>query len=326
MDNQLIYGKDQTARVVSIEPRGTSLNVFIQDEMGGVRCEERHHFGWALAAQPYGGGWEQLDGQNHFKFMKKYPTHQRMRMDMSKTRDMWCVWDAKEAALITHGITHFKGMNLSDVSVLAFDIEATTLEHGPDAKVLLISNTFRKNGFTERRLFAFDDYEDPADFFNAWVEWVRERDPSVVCGHHIFGYDLPYLEYCARMAGVELRLGRDGSPLHLNDWPSRFRRDGSQEYEFHNAFIYGREIVDTFFLSFKYDVGRKYVSYGLKQIIEQEGLEVPGRQFYDAAKIRDNYKDPVEWVKIKAYAEHDADDALASVSYTHLTLPTNREV
>jgi DNA polymerase elongation subunit (family B) len=64
------------------------------------------------------------------------------------------------------------------------------------------------------------------------------------------------------------------------------------------------------FLAYKYDIGRKYESYGLKKIIAQEKLEAEDRVFYDASQIRFKYKDPNEWKLIKEYCLHDADDAL----------------
>jgi len=119
------------------------------------------------------------------------------------------------------------------------------------------------------------------------------------------------MNFCAEKAGTKLELGRDCSEIVFAKKPSKFRKDGSQEYDYHKAYIFGREIIDTFFLAIKYDFARKYQSYGLKQIIAQEGLEVKGRQHYDASKIRDNYLIADEWKKIKAYAVHDADDSLA---------------
>jgi DNA polymerase elongation subunit (family B) len=65
------------------------------------------------------------------------------------------------------------------------------------------------------------------------------------------------------------------------------------------------------FLARKYDIGKKYVSYGLKAIINHEGLEKKDRMFYDAGEIRHNYENPIEWDKIKAYAIDDADDAMS---------------
>ena len=72
--------------------------------------------------------------------------------------------------------------------------------------------------------------------------------------------------------------------------------------------IYGREIVDTFFLANSYDVSKSIESYALKPMIKQLGLEKEGRQYYDAGDIRKNYKNLVEWEKIKQYAIDDAED------------------
>jgi DNA polymerase elongation subunit (family B) len=137
-------------------------------------------------------------------------------------------------------------------------------------------------------------------------------DPSVMTGHNILSYDLPYLENCAK--GNSLLLGRDGSAIVFAEKSSKFRKDGSQQYEYNNARITGREIIDTFFLSIKYDIGRDFPSYGLKPIIKHLKLEKEGRTFIDASKIGSYYKnrttDTEMWGKVKAYATEDSDDAL----------------
>jgi DNA polymerase, archaea type len=117
--------------------------------------------------------------------------------------------------------------------------------------------------------------------------------------------------FCATKTGHTLDLGRDGSTIIEPSYVSKFRKDQTQKYEFKNFEIYGRELVDTSFVSIRYDIAKKYDNYKLKNIIAQEGLEKPGRTFYDASTIRVNYTNPEELVKIKAYAEEDADDALA---------------
>ncbi|MFO0201985.1 MAG: DNA polymerase domain-containing protein, partial [Alphaproteobacteria bacterium] len=174
---------------------------------------------------------------------------------------------------------------------------------------MLISNTFRDSkGNVIRRLFSHDDYDTQREMIDDWCQWVRGQDPSIIIGHNIFGYDLPYLDYCH---GGSLCLGRNGSGITFDRHESKFRKDGSQFIHYKKARCYGRTLIDTMFLSIKYDVGRKYESYGLKAIIKHEGLERKDRQFYNAETIKDNYKIPAEMEKIKAYAEHDADDALA---------------
>jgi DNA polymerase elongation subunit (family B) len=146
---------------------------------------------------------------------------------------------------------------------------------------------------------------------DAWCDWVRLMDPSIIAGHNIFSYDLIYLAHCAADNDTSLFLGRDNSDITFDKYESKFRKDGSQFYHYHKVHCYGRELIDTMFLSIKYDIGRKYESYGLKSIIDAEGLQVKDRVFYDAASIRHNYKIKEEWEKIKQYALHDADDALA---------------
>jgi DNA polymerase elongation subunit (family B) len=128
-----------------------------------------------------------------------------------------------------------------------------------------------------------------------WCEWVREIDPSIILGHNIITYDLPFLTHVAKLYKYEgLQLGRDESYMTSWTYPSKFRIDGSREQEYHKLKVYGREIIDTMFLSIKYDIGRKYESYGLKAIIKHENLEVKDRQFYDASTIKDNYLIPEE--------------------------------
>ena len=164
---------------------------------------------------------------------------------------------------------------------------------------------------------------------DAWCNWVREMNPSIIAGHNIYTYDFPYLNFVAKSNGTTLALGRDGSDIYIASKPSQFRIDGSRSQEYHKVRVYAREILDTMFLSVKFDIAsKKYESYGLKSIIKAEGLEKTGRVMYDAGQIRFKYKDPTEWEKIKAYCEHDADDALslydlmsASVFYSTQCVP-----
>ncbi len=310
----LIYGKDQTVGIVSIEVNDDGSAILYKE--GGSTSEVSCNY-WILFNEKLSAKFAPLKGEQHYKYILEYDNKKEYYAALDNCRkknyDFFTVYNDKEALMIREGFTYFKGLKVQDVSVLSFDIETNTgLDHNPDSKVLLISNTFRhSDGTIERKLFSIDECYDQAAMLEAWVLWIRLIDPSVIVGHNIFGYDLPYMQYCADQAGVKLKLGRDGSPIQFEKKPSEFRKDGSQSYTYTNANIHGREIVDTMFLSIKSDVQRKYESYGLKSIIKQEGLERTDRQHYDASLIAKNWQNPEEWQKIKAYAEHDADDALA---------------
>lgn len=317
MQNQydkILYGKNELQRIVSIEVNGSVAEVFIQKEDGTLDVEVVPNKYWCLSPKPINRHAKRLEGDLHYKW-----GYQFTELDdylafrkINYKHDLYCLGNHKEALQVKDGYTYYKGMNPKEVNILSFDIETTGIVHDESSKVLLISNTFRNHkGEVTKRLFAYDDYKTTGEFLTAWCDWVREVDPSIVCGHNITSYDFPYLSYIAEMNGITLDLGRDDSPLRFNEIESKFRVDGTRDLHYKKCFIYGRELLDTMFLAVKSDISKKYVSYGLKQIIKQEGLEKEDRQFYDASQIRFKYKDKEEWEKIKQYAKDDADDSLA---------------
>lgn len=313
-DNPLIFGKDTRTNIVSVEADGSNLVIF-KEVNGNVESEVIPNKYWLITNKKVSSKQTELKGEQYYKYLATFDdleAQRKARQSCKKARiDFYDIWDLKESALVFNGMTYFKGLNPKDVSILFFDIETTGLVHNKDSKVLLISNTFRKNGKIIKKLFAYDEYKNDADMLESWCRWVREIDPSIMCGHNILGYDLPYIQHCADLNDTSLKLGRDKSEIKFNPYTSKKRKDGSQDIEYYNCYVWGREIVDTMFLSITYDVGRKYESYGLKAIIKHEGLEKKNRVFYDAGEIRYKYKDPKEWKLIKEYARDDADDAMS---------------
>lgn len=312
--NDLIYGANKETRVVSVEAKGDTLILFKEAEDGSVFEEYMNATYWVATNRKISEKQDILEGKQHYKYLARFETPEEMKMLQDKLYqkrlDFYRIYDPKECNLVLQGITYFKGLSPKDVSILSFDIETTGLTHDENSKVLLISNTFRRAGTTVKRLFAYDDYATEADMFDDWCSFVRSHNPAILAGHNIFGFDLLYMQYVANRAGTTLRLGRDGSAIQFNKKTSK-KRASPNDIEYFNALVFGREIVDTMFLSMTYDFAKKYTSYGLKSIIKEEGLEKQDRVFYDAGQIRYKYKDPEEWAKIKAYAIDDADDALA---------------
>lgn len=331
--NDLIYGKNPLTRVVAIEIKDNTATIFRELETGEIEIIEKPHKYWILSNRPHSDKWVRLKGQQHYKWGKQYDKLKDWLNDKNNLRkrncDIYCVNNTTEAFQIKDGYTLFKDMTHDKISVLSFDIETTGLYHNKDSKIITISNTFRNClGEITRKLFCYDEYENCAELIDAWAEWVRGINPTLLVFHNGYTFDLPYLDYCYKKTKtkevdyvdedgttyykeVGIPLGRNGEPMTFNKYESKFRIDGTRDLHYKKANIYGRQIVDTMFLAYKYDIGRKYESYGLKKIIEFEGLEKKDRQFYDAGTIRDNYTNPKEWEKIKAYAIDDADDSLS---------------
>lgn len=311
-EDSLIFGKDNTSEVVSVEVSGNQMYLFKQKKDGSVETEIRNHRYWFLTPRAARDSANKLKGDLYYKWInyvdseEEYDSLNLYKIDAHK------VYDKKEMALLKSGVTYFKGLKHNQVGILAFDLETNGTKHDNESLILLIANTFRHpNGTVERKLFSYDDYSSQKQMIEAWCSWVNEKNPSIVCGHNVYTFDFPFLKHVADINNTDLNIGRDGTPVRFGERESRFRKDGSQFINYYKAQIFGREIVDTMFLAIKYDVARNFENYKLKSIIKHLGLEKEGRQFYDASKIRDNYKTESEFKKIKQYAEEDGDDALA---------------
>jgi DNA polymerase, archaea type len=323
--DSLIYGKNPLDRIVSIEPSDSQAEVFRELEDGSVISTWVPCSHWILFADSHNPKFKRLQGNQPYRFIMEYNSWAKyddvLKQCYKKRMDLFAIRDPKEALMVKEGLTYFKGMKVGDVSVLSFDLEHTygvgdTLKQG--GKLLLIANTFRKQGKIIKKQFAYDDFRSEAEMIEAWVRWFCEMNPSVVTGWNLYGHDFRVLAFASEKVGVKLALGRNGSALRISPRTSQFRKDGSQSYDYMNMFIYGREIVDGWFLAMKYDgaARREYESYKLKYIIEREGLEKKGRQHYDASKIAENYHKPDEWKKIKKYNVDDGDDPLAFYDLT----------
>lgn len=309
--NNLIYGKNNLEKIVSIEVDGSEASVFIRDS-DSIKVQKIPHRYWILTDNKY-PDFIKLKGDLYYQYGRQFKNQEEYFAvkNKLKNKDYYSIHDFKEALQVKDGLTYFKGMNPKDLHILSFDLETTTIDHNEDSKILLISTTFVSPKGINKKLFAYDEYSSPGEMIQDFCTYVCAKDPDIILGHNINSFDIPYLQFIAAQEEMELLLGRNGSALKTNTYESKFRKDGTQFYHYKKHKIYGREIIDTFFLALKYDVGRKYESYGLKQIIKQEGLEKQNRVFYDTAKIRTNYKISAEWEKIKQYCVDDSDDALS---------------
>lgn len=314
-DNALVYGKNPLERIVSMEIQDDVCTIFREMPDGSLDIKKVPNRFWILSNKPRGNGWVKLQGSQYFQYGKqftKFMDYVQVKKELPY-KEIYTISNQNEALMVKDGYTFLKGMRHDEPSILSFDIEATGLDHNDESKVIVISNTFRKLGKITKKLFSHEDYENCAEMIDAWADWVREMDPSIVCGHNINGYDLPYLNFChSKYSDTGIKLGRLENPMHIAKWDSDFRVDGSRDLHYKKIHIYGRQVIDTMFLAYKYDsVEKKYENYGLKNIIRQEGLEKESRVFYDASLIRKNYMIPEEMEKIKEYCKDDSDDALA---------------
>ena len=327
-EHDLIFGKDKTEKIVAIEVLDKKLEIFFNNKTS----KKLDNYYWFVSPIKLNKNTIELKGNNYYKFMHIFETKKEYDEFLFKHKniDKYSIWNKQEAAMVLKGLTLFKGLTVKDVSVLAFDIEAVGLVQDKTSKVLMISNVYRDiSGKLLEKNFVVEDYKNDGKMIEDWSKWVRSVNPDIITGHNIYGYDLPYINHCAKLRKCKVELGRDGSELKFRNKPSSKRIDQSQDWTYHRASIYGRQLIDGMFVAVNYDFSRKYPAWGLKPIIQYEYQEIlkknkkdltdedkffisrqKNRTFYDASKIRDDWKDQVKRKEIIKYGIDDAYDSL----------------
>lgn len=310
--HDIIYGINKESNIVNISIKNDLVYIF-KETVAGVHYKVLPYKHWVLAKSKLNESFKPLFGKQSYSWYKEYSYEQfeiNIQPKMYKM-GLYTIHNPAENFMTRQGFTYFKDTKSIDVSVVSFDIETTGLDpKAKDAQVLLITNTYRKGATQLSKTFSVADYKNDGDMILDWCSWVVEMDPSVMLGHNIVMFDIPYIKGRINSYKKELPIGRMQEELVIEDKPRELRKDGSQSYTYHRVNCFGREVVDTFFLAIKADISRKYESYGLKSIIKQEGLEEADRQQYDAASIGKNWHIPEERAKIIAYAEADSRDPI----------------
>lgn len=309
-ESPLIYGKDSTKYITSVDIKDDQVYLFKHGEEPEIRELKL----WITTTKKPSSKWEQLSGKQEYKYVRyfdKVEEYQKAKQVLRRKKiDYFTINHLAENQMIYYGLSSFKGLKVSQVSRLGFDIEADGLVECSSSEVYTIANTFRSETGEIKRVFREDEYENQGEMIKDWCKWVVETDPDVMVAHNGFGYDLRYLKHVASLHGQKLLLGKDGSEAVYPSFKKNLRVDGGQTWEYTNCQIFGRSIVDTMHIAVKYDIGRNFPSWGLKPIIEHLGMVEEGRQFYDASRIRENWQDLEEREKIVKYCEDDGDDCL----------------
>ncbi|MBN1459220.1 MAG: DNA polymerase, partial [Armatimonadetes bacterium] len=209
--------------------------------------------------------------------------------------DHFTYGDPVRQYLVRTGRTLFKGLGFSDLRRMQVDIETTTLSpDDPDARIILAA----VGDGSKAEIIEGEERE----ILLGLTEVVRARDPDVIEGHNIFGFDLPYLAARADRAKVELHWGRDGSSVRFG--AKRRCAIGGTTRPFVPAYVRGRHVIDTMFGVQRYDAqAAEMESYGLKEASEHLGISAPQRVFVDQTNMRG------EWAKnaarVREYARQD---------------------
>jgi DNA polymerase elongation subunit (family B) len=241
MNNNLIFGKDDTQKLTTIEVLDGWTWLFFND--GSV---DKHPYDyWFLTPHPTKKS-TKLKGNLHYNYLTVFDDLSEYKRAKSayykKKLDHYKLADFRTQAMVRNGYTIHKGLKINEVSVLSFDIEAAGLLDdkfnfiSDNPAVYTISNTFRDiHGQEITTQFSLDDYDNQWDMLKDWCDYVVKINPSNIIGHNIFGYDLVYLNKIWRQQfKYNLPIGYDEKPIIFDGYTSKFRKDGSQTYDYTN--------------------------------------------------------------------------------------------
>ena len=212
--------------------------------------------------------------------------------------------DPVQQYLMLSGRTLFKDMLFTDIKRLQLDIETYTAEgyefSNPerDADRIIAIALADSSGWSE--VLSGQDLSE-SELIEKLISIIHERDPDVIEGHNIFNYDLPYLTTRSKKCGIKFEIGRNhaiptsrSSRLTIADATIAYKRFD----------IYGRHVIDTYFLAQAYDVmHRSMESLGLKAVAHHFGVAADQRVYLEGSDIAHTFDTDPE--KVMKYAHDD---------------------
>ena len=209
-----------------------------------------------------------------------------------------------EQYLMQCGRVYFRDLNYADLHRMQIDFETTALD--PQRGRIFMAAVRDSHG-----LACTLDAPQPADepqLIADLTALIREHDPDIIENHNLFGFDLPFLEARAAVHGLQLAIGRAGTPMLLERFeePARWRA-GRKHVRYS---VPGRELVDTLDAVRRHDfVVRDMPSHGLKEVARYFGFAAPDRTYIPGDQIYATYRtdpDTVRRYALDDVAEVDA--------------------
>jgi len=195
--------------------------------------------------------------------------------------------DASSQYLLQTGKTLFKGMAFERLHRLQLDIETYYDEEAQkkpkktlgEEPIIIVS--LSDNLGWEEVIHAKNQSEK--QLLKQLVSVIQERNPDVIEGHNIFGFDLPFILRRCDINKVKFSIGRDGSVPRTYQANIRF---GERTLDYTFCDIAGRHVIDTFFLVQSFDMAKRSMpSYGLKAAAKYFGFASDDRTYIDHTDI-----------------------------------------
>lgn len=299
--DEILFGSDPTPGVVAVEVMGDVVRLYrrVDDK---VITQTRPLRRWMLTTEKHpfdDARWIELEGDG-FRWLAEFADRDAYESARYFIRDAHAESISYPSAvrqyLIRSGMTLFKGMSFDDPVRMQIDIETLGLNPESARNAILIVAVSDNRG-----LETIIEGDEPS-ILRELVALVRERDPDIIEGHNIYGFDLPYLACRAKLHGIRLALGRDGSEIafgsQLNCMIGYFARPYTPVH------IEGRHVIDTMLAVQRFDVGRgELTSHSLKSVAQAFGIAEDDREIIPHNRIAHEWKHNPD--RVRKYALQD---------------------
>lgn len=211
--------------------------------------------------------------------------------------------------------------DVQNFRMMSFDLEVRN-PHGmpnPDDDEIImigidsnvgISKVISTKGteFEEDEMNFIETVSSEKEMIESFVKTVKEANIDIIIGYNSDNFDLPYLRDRAKLLGVDLDLGMDGSNL-------KFLRRGYTNA----ATIKGLLHVDLYLVMRRYmSLDRYTLERVYLELFGEEKIDVPGDLIYT---FWDNGGD-----ELKNLFKYSLDDVVSTLKIAEQTLPLNLEL
>jgi DNA polymerase I len=297
--NPLLFGRDERSGIIAVEPAGRFIRLFYRTG-GRVHFHDEPFQPFILVGDPgiVSGcrvpcAVRQLAGDDFFRCQLLFDSWSEClaardflaaktgKGHASPEAPYLFLPDISHQFMLASGTTLFKGMEFSELRCLALDIETACAEgygfsnpERPEDRIISIA---LKDSHGEEVVLRGDQLTEP-ELLQALNDAIHRCDPDVITGHNIFRFDLDYIGRRAQMHGIRLSWGRNGTPPHIT--PHARWSLAEKNIEYPRWDVYGRHIIDTYFLVQLYDIsGRNLESHGLKAVARHFGVAAEDRTY-----------------------------------------------
>lgn len=339
MNDPRIYGKDDTERIVSVEPllrQGQAqMRIWLRDEDDRVHyTTEAFYPFFYLSDHDLIKGypreryfWKKLDGDgiyNNLLAFRSWGDYKEALKHLqsvtgaeypSKIKQVYRIASPNRQYLIQSGKTLFSGMTADDILRMQIDIETYNPGEMPDPArhpmtvIAMSDNRGRKlilhtapDGRVD--LPYAQRCKGEAVMIRRMIDTVQKWDPDVIEMHNGFEFDWPFIRTRAEKFDIPMEVGREGRTC----FPLRgFFRAAEKTFRYENLIVPGRHCIDTLYAAFDYDVfARDLPSYGLKAVARYFDVAPEDREYIEGDKIADVWDEDPETVV--RYALHDVEE------------------